>query len=329
MARTTATKGQEQNLSEQQRNQQSHSTSSQRGMQSQTTQDRQMSHQTNGRQKGGLRNLSEQQIARGLGWFSIGLGLAEIIAPERFAKLIGGRGRHTTLIRSYGLREITCGIGLLTQQRPAAWAWARVAGDALDLASLGATFTDSKAKPQRLIAATAAVAGVTALDFLCAQQLSRDPRETTETGGIRVKNSLIINSSPEELYKFWRNFQNLPRFMNHLESVQVTGDKRSHWVAKAPAGATVEWDAEITEDRPNEMIAWRSLEGADVDNRGSVRFERAPGGRGTIVKVDIEYNPPGGVIGAGIARLFGEEPSQQVQSDLRRFKQVIETGEVV
>jgi uncharacterized membrane protein len=144
-----------------------------------------------------------------------------------------------------------------------------------------------------------------------------------------VKKSLIINRTPEELYRFWRDFENLPRFMKHLESVRVTGDGRSHWVAKAPAGSSVEWDAEITEDRPNELIAWRSLEGADVDNSGSVRFERAPGNRGTIVKVEIDYNPPGGVIGAAVAKLFGEEPGQQTQDALRCLKQVMETGEII
>ncbi|HVF86762.1 MAG TPA: SRPBCC family protein, partial [Pyrinomonadaceae bacterium] len=112
------------------------------------------------------------------------------------------------------------------------------------------------------------------------------------------------------------------------ESVRVTDDKRSHWVAKAPAGTTVEWDAEVYNEKQNEMIAWRSLEGADVDNAGSVHFERASGGRGTVVKVSLKYDPPGGVIGATIAKLFGEAPDQQIQEDLRRLKQVMEAGEI-
>jgi uncharacterized membrane protein len=169
---------------------------------------------------------------------------------------------------------------------------------------------------------------VTALDVLCVQQLNSNG-STTQGGTRQVKKTLIINSTPEKLYKFWRDFQNLPQFMKHLESVKVTGDNRSHWVAKAPAGTSVEWDAEITEDRPNELIAWRSLEGSDVPNNGSVRFKSAPGERGTIVAVELEYDPPGGVIGSGIAKLFGEEPEQQVYDDLRCLKQVMETGEVV
>jgi uncharacterized membrane protein len=144
--------------------------------------------------------------------------------------------------------------------------------------------------------------------------------------GIKIEKSVTIDKSPEELYRFWRNFENLPRFMNHLESVRVTGGNRSHWVAKAPAGRSVEWDAEIYNEKENELIAWRSLEGSDVDSAGSVHFEDAPGGGGTVVKVVLKYDPPGGIIGATIAKLFGEEPSQQIEEDLRRFKQVMETG---
>lgn len=280
-----------------------------------------------GRQQSGLMNINEEQLARGLGWFSLGLGLAEFLAPRGIAKISGVRG-NTGFIRLMGLREIAHGVAIFAQgKRPAAALWARVAGDALDLAALGAAFASPDSKKGRVAFATANVLTVAALDVICAQQLSSS--DSASTGGTTVRKSLIINRTPEELYQFWRNFENLPRFMKHLESVQVTGDGRSHWVAKAPAGSSVEWDALITEDRPNELIAWRSLEGADVDNSGSVSFERAPGGRGTIVRVEIEYNPPGGVIGSAIAKLFGEEPGQQAQEDLRCFKQMMETGEVV
>jgi uncharacterized membrane protein len=134
---------------------------------------------------------------------------------------------------------------------------------------------------------------------------------------------------PDDVYRFWRNFENLPRFMKHLESVEDLGDGRSRWTAKGPAGTSVDWEATIVADVPGEVITWRSLENSDVDNAGAVRFERAPGNRGTIVKVNIQYNPPAGVIGAAVAKLFGEEPGQQLNDDLRRFKQVLEVGEVV
>jgi uncharacterized membrane protein len=161
-----------------------------------------------------------------------------------------------------------------------------------------------------------------------AGEAGANPNVSVPAGrGIKVEKSVTINRSPEELYTFWRNFENLPRFMTHLESVHVTGANRSHWVAKAPAGSTVEWDAEIYNHKDNELIAWRTLEGADVDSAGSVRFEPAPGGRGTVVRVTLKYDPPGGAVGALVARLFGENPEQQIDDDLRRFKQLMETGE--
>ncbi len=149
-----------------------------------------------------------------------------------------------------------------------------------------------------------------------------------QAGGITVEHSITINRSLAELYRYWRNFENLPCFMKHLESVKVTSDGRSHWVATAPLGRTVAWDAEITEERESELIAWRSLEDSDVYNAGVVTFREAPGERGTEVRVTFEYSPPAGVVGAAAAKLFGEEPSQQVAGDLRRFKQMMEAGEL-
>jgi uncharacterized membrane protein len=146
--------------------------------------------------------------------------------------------------------------------------------------------------------------------------------------GIHVEHSVTINKSAGELYRFWRDFRNLPRIMDHLESVTVQDDKRSHWVVKAPAGYKVEWDAEIINDEPNKLIAWRSLPQASVPNSGSVRFVPAPVDRGTELHVVFEYLPPAGRVGWLVAKLFGQEPRQQVQEDLRRFKQLMETGEI-
>ncbi|AFZ21443.1 SRPBCC family protein [Allocoleopsis franciscana] len=146
---------------------------------------------------------------------------------------------------------------------------------------------------------------------------------------IKVEKTVTIsNKSPEELYQFWRNFENLPYFMKHLKHVSVINNTRSHWIASAPMGGSVEWDAEIINDQENRLIAWASVEGADIDNSGFVRFQRAPQGRGTEVKVVIEYNPPGGVVGDAFAKLFGEEPQQQIGDELRRFKMLMETGEI-
>lgn len=146
---------------------------------------------------------------------------------------------------------------------------------------------------------------------------------------IHVSKNITIRQEPDTVYGFWRQLENLPRFMEHLEAVRMSTDGRSHWVAKGPAGRTYEWDAEITEDIPNERLAWHSLPGSDVENRGIVRFRPAPTDRGTEVQVDVYYDAPGGRAGSIVATLFGEEPQQQIRDDLRRFKQVMETGEVV
>jgi uncharacterized membrane protein len=146
--------------------------------------------------------------------------------------------------------------------------------------------------------------------------------------GARVDRAVTIARPREEVYRFWRDLANLPRFMKHLQSVTHTDAGRFHWVAKAPAGRTVEWDAEIINERENELISWRSLPGADVENAGSVRFSDAPGGRGTVVTVELQYNPPAGILGAFAAQLWGEEPGQQIQEDLHRFKQILEAGAI-
>jgi uncharacterized membrane protein len=144
--------------------------------------------------------------------------------------------------------------------------------------------------------------------------------------GVRVDESVVLNRPRGEVYRFWRNLENLPRFMDHLEAVTVLDERRSHWTAKGPAGSRVEWDAEIHNEIPNELIAWRSLEGSEVDNAGSVHFVPTENGD-TEVRVVLRYDPPAGKLGATVARLFGEDPSRQVADDLRRLKQVVEAGE--
>ena len=146
--------------------------------------------------------------------------------------------------------------------------------------------------------------------------------------GIRVEKSVTINATPEQLYAFWRNFENLPRFMHNLEAVQVHDAKRSHWVAKGPAGTTADWEAEIINEIPNELIGWRSVDGSKVDNAGSVHFTPAAGGRGTEVKVVLRYDPPAGLLGATVSKILGEDPAMNVQEDLRRLKMLVETGEL-
>lgn len=163
-----------------------------------------------------------------------------------------------------------------------------------------------------------------ALDFSTSESIDADGEPVARD--VHIEKAIAVNKTPEELFSFWRQFENLPRFMKHLESVTCGGLNRSHWVAKGPAGTTVEWDAEIYNEKPNELIAWRSLEGSDVVNAGSVRF-RSLGVHGTEVRVVMNYNAPGGKISALVAKLFGSEPGQMIADDLRRLKQILETGE--
>ena len=146
--------------------------------------------------------------------------------------------------------------------------------------------------------------------------------------GIEVRQSFTLNVPPEAAYAFWRKLSEFPRFMKHVESVTELDEKRSHWVVRAPAGRTVEWDAEIVEDVPGERLHWRTIGDADVRHGGQVEFRPATGNRGTVVEIHLSYEPPAGKAGAAVAKLFGEEPELQVREDLRRFKRLLETGEI-
>jgi uncharacterized membrane protein len=146
---------------------------------------------------------------------------------------------------------------------------------------------------------------------------------------MELRGTTTVTKPPEEVYRFWSAFDLFPSFMAHVDDVQVTGPRTSHWKVSAPFRREVEWDAETTEEVPGSRLSWRSLEGADVPNSGDVRFVRAPDGSSTEVHVTLTYDAPAGGLGKALAKYFGEDPSQQIDDDLRRFKQLIETGEVV
>jgi uncharacterized membrane protein len=281
------------------------------------------------------RGTGGESLSNFLGWFSIGLGLAEALAPGALTRVVGvePNEKNRNVMRAMGVREIGHGLAILTNQQPTKAMWARVAGDALDLALLGKAMANPDNGRGRTMFATANVLAVTALDIIAARELSRQPStEATaimDKGLIRRKAGVTVNRSVEEVYAYWRDFQNFPHFMRHLESVTDIGGGRSHWVAKAPAGKEVQWEAQITEDVPNQRIGWRSVEGSEVYNAGTVSFQKAPGDRGTEVRVELEYDPPFGKLGAQVAKLFREEPGQQIFDDLRHFKQVMELGEIV
>jgi uncharacterized membrane protein len=274
---------------------------------------------------------SSHRLARVLGWFSASLGLAQITGPHAVSRFSGvdDSALARTLVPLVGVRELGHAALLLGTRRPGPWTWTRVAGDALDLTLLvRARRNRTGLRQLRVTAATAAVAGITAVDlYVAVRSVPRSGGRGRD--GMHAAASITVKRPRNEVYRYWRSLENLPAFMQHLEAVRTDGDGHSHWIAKAPVKKKVEWDAEVVEDRPGELIAWSSLKGADVGNAGSVRFRDAPGGRGTEVWVELDFSPPGGYAGAAVAKLFGEHPQQQVRDDLRRFKQVMEVGEVV
>ena len=146
--------------------------------------------------------------------------------------------------------------------------------------------------------------------------------------GTRVEHAVTVMRPAREVYDFWRDFENLPRFMTHLVDVETSTNGKSHWVAKGPLGTKVEWDAEVIVDIPGEAIGWKSLDGSDVNTAGSVRFRELSHDRGTEVRVNLKYDPPAGKVGIAIARLFGESPETQIRDDMRRFKELLEAGEI-
>lgn len=270
---------------------------------------------------------SNGQLAQALGWFSIALGTAQLIAPRQLARAIGVP-EHALLMRSLGLRELASGVAILSSPQWAATALkARVAGDAMDLALLGTAMTRGDSEQRSRAAMTSlAVAGVAALDLVAAR--GYDEAQAAADNVIAVRKTIAINMPSDALYQAWNDFESFPTIMRHLESVRVLDNGRTHWVARAPVGMRVEWEAEEIANEPNELIAWRSLPGSQIENMGSVRFEPIAGRRGTLLTVELEYRPPAGRLGVVLARLFGEEPDVQLHEDLRRFKQMMETGEI-
>jgi uncharacterized membrane protein len=278
--------------------------------------------------------------ARGLGWFSVGLGVTQLVAPRALARAIGVNDGPTACLamRGLGVRELMAGIGILGARRPTPWLWSRVLGDVMDLALLGSAFRSRPAisiknmrQRDRIPVALIAVAGVTALDFLTSRQLRRgdargDRAQVSQPA--QIASFVTISRKPEEVYAFWRDFQNLSRFMKNVQSVEVQDQRRSRWTVDV-AGKSLQWDAEITEDRPNESIAWRTLKDADVAHTGQVLFVPAPGGRGTEVRVRMEVSAPGGMLGLAAAKVGRKLPEQEIDNDLRRLKQILELGEVV
>ncbi|MFC5730239.1 MULTISPECIES: SRPBCC family protein [Nocardioides] len=279
-------------------------------------------------------NSPEQRIRRlvtRLGWTSVALGAAPLVKPREVARAVGvdDDPRAGLVVRMVGARELLHAALLLAG--PVQTVWTRVAGDALDLALLGgAARSRSGARRTRALTALALVGGITVIDVYAAARSTRRQHGGRRPGPLELRASTTINKGPDEVYAFWRDLEHLPTFMLHLQSVDDLGGNRSRWRANAPLRRrTVEWDAEITSEEPGRRITWTSLPGADVPNSGTVHFAPAPDGHGTEVKVVLHYDVPAGRLGRAVARVLGEEPTQQVRDDLRRLKQVLETGDLV
>ena len=290
---------------------------------------------------------------RGLGWLGVGLGVAGLFAPGRVARLVGRSDRPSDrlALRLIGARQLVTGLALVRgtgrggRSRPNRWMWSRVVGDAVDLGLLlglgaqksGLLRRRSRTRPLAL----AAIGAVTAADLVTSYRVSRagngdgsrdtDGKASARTStGEPFRAAITINRPPAVVYSFWRHLENLPRFMTHLDAVETVGPHRSHWKAGA-GGLTVEWDAEITEDEPNHLIAWRSLSSTSptpVTHTGRVRFTTAPGNRGTEVRLEMSVALPGGILAKKAARLLRKVPEQLALHDLKQLKQIIETGSI-
>ncbi len=263
------------------------------------------------------------QLGRGLGWFGVGVGLAELALPGLLARVIGAEpGTRTSLaLRAAGVREVVSGLAVLLRPRRTLPLWARVAGDVMDLGLLALASSSKGSSNARLATTAAAVAGVAALEIYTSRTLAAaQPAEAP------LIFTVTINKPPPEVYAFYRKLSNLPLFMDYLESVEERSLTRSHWVAKLPIAGTTTWDAEITEDRSGEVLAWRTVAGSVIAHRGKVTFAKTPGRNGTEVRVEWEIGLGGVGASPALARLLTRS---QVKGDLRRLKQVMETGEVL
>ena len=270
--------------------------------------------------------ISDRQLSQALGWFSVGVGLLQIIAPRGVGRAIGV-GERPIVLRLCGLRELATGVGLLSERSPAVFAWSRVAGDALNLALLRGALQSPDSSRARIAMAATLMASVTAMDVFAGQRLTRAAL-ARPPATLRSRLAITIAAPPEKLYAFWRKLDNLPKFMQSVQSVTAISAQQSHWVANAPTGTLVEWDSEIVDDQPNRLIAWRTLPGSDVAHHGIVSFEAAPAG-GTVVSVDLHYRAPGGALGMGLAKILSEDPDSHIARILQRLKQLIETGDIV
>ena len=262
-------------------------------------------------------------LSRAVGWAGLGIGVAEVLAPRVVGAVAGlERGTTTSLaVRAKGLSDVLLGLGILLRPRRPGPMWARVATDVIGLGLLAWSVRGRHTAQARGIASLVASAGALAVDAFAAREITRAQEEAAPP----VMFSVTINRPPAEVYAFFRRLENLPLFMDYLDSVEQHGS-RSHWVARLPLAGTVSWDAELVTDLPGERLAWQTVAGSTFAHRGNVTFAQRPGGTGTEVRVEMEVELPGVDGSATLAKLLTRA---QIKGDLRRLKQVLETGEVL
>jgi uncharacterized membrane protein len=257
------------------------------------------------------------RATQALGWFSLVVGLTEIISPGAMGKLMGARPR-AGLTRLFGLREVAAGLGLLSGRRTSLWLWSRVGGDVLDLASLGRLLSAKHADKENVSIVLGSVAAVTAIDLYCAIKASEK-----EAVPFAVVEKISVGRPSAELFAWWRAPDRLARIMAHVAEVSDPGDGTTHW--KTHSGS-FEWVSEFTEERPGELLRWRSIRG-DLSSEGSVRFCPAPADHGTEVVLEWRIKPPLGDLGGAALQAFKIVPRKLSLHALRRFKSLAETGE--
>jgi len=269
---------------------------------------------------------TDQALARALGWFSVGLGLTELLAPRQLARTIGVP-ENSPLLRVLGARELANGLAILADSRPSAnWLNARVAGDVVDLGLLGLASVSRGSKPGRVASATAAVLAVTALDVAAAKRLGARQNHGRE---LALEASVQILRPAEELYRFWRDPSQWSRVFSHVTSVVASGSSHVRWQLALPGGHKLDWASELSADIPGRRLVWRSVDKAPIASSGFITFDSLGEKRGTLVRAGLRYEPPSdGVLARSFLQLFRSLPEKLLQNELRRFKQLMETGEI-
>ena len=267
-----------------------------------------------------------QKIARALGWFTLGLGVTEMVAPRAVANFVG-RSWRPSETRLMGLRKVLAGVGTITGAQWTGRSWARVGGNLLELAR------SRKSKPpvtkmRRSSTAVCAAVAVGALAGAAIINVKRVRAQRDARRAVRHSASTSVNLSPEQCYQYWRDPEKLPTFFKHLKSARDLGDSRAEWVVRGADGKDITWPVEFIEDVPGEVIAWRSTDDSEMTHSGWVRFEPRGTGRGTIVRLHMEYEFPGQLNERMVNQILGYDPGMRLRKALMRFKQLLETGEI-